>query len=229
GSPRRDQTDCHQHARRRGALTDDPQWAGVRRSRRSVVLWSKLRGPVPARGQLCRQDSARGKSSRPSGRATDKVRSRHQPDHGESAWPRSAAVAARHCRRGDRMRTRRQFITLLGSAAAWPLAARAQRAERMRRIGVLMNLAADDPEGQARLAAFLQGLQQAGWSVGGNIRIDYRWGAGDAELFRKYAAELVALAADVFLASGNPSVTALQQATRSLPIVFAPIADPVAS
>ena len=125
---------------------------------------------------------------------------------------------------------RRAFITLLGGAAvAWPLAARAQRAERMRRIGVLMNLAADDPEGQARLAAFLQGLQQAGWSVGGNIRIDYRWGAGDAELFRKYAAELVALAPDVFLASGNPSVTALQQATRSVPIVFAPIADPVAS
>ena len=125
---------------------------------------------------------------------------------------------------------RREFITLLGGAAvAWPLAARAQRAERMRRLGVLMNLAADDPEGQARLAAFLQGLQQAGWSVGGNIRIDYRWGAGDAELFRKYAAELVALAPDVFLASGNPSVTALQQATRSVPIVFAPIADPVAS
>ena len=128
------------------------------------------------------------------------------------------------------MMRRREFITLLGgAAAAWPLAARAQQAERVRRIGVLMNLSADDPEGQARLAAFLQGLQQAGWSVGGNIRIDYRWGAGDAELFRKYAAELVALAPDVFLASGNPSVTALQQATRSVPIVFAPIADPVAS
>src|SRR6516162_8304423 len=125
---------------------------------------------------------------------------------------------------------RRAFITLLGGAAvAWPLAARAQRAERMRRIGVLMNLAADDPEGQARLAAFLQGLLQAGWSVGGNIRIDYRWGAGDAELFRKYAAELVALAPDVFLASGNPSVAALQQTTRSVPIVFAQVIDPVAS
>ena len=124
---------------------------------------------------------------------------------------------------------RREFITLLGGAAAWPLAARAQQAERVRRIGVLMNLSADDPEGQARLAAFLQGLQQAGWSVGGNIRIDYRWGAGDAELFRKYAAELVALAPDVFLASGNPSVAALQQATRSVPIVFAPIGDAVAS
>ena len=125
---------------------------------------------------------------------------------------------------------RREFITLLGgAAAAWPLAARAQQAERVRRIGVLMNFSADDAEGQARLAAFRQGLQQAGWSVGGNIRIDYRWAADDAELFRKYAAELVALAPDVSLASGNPSVAALQQATRSVPIVFAPIGDAVAS
>ena len=124
---------------------------------------------------------------------------------------------------------RRTFITLFGGAAAWPLAARAQQPERIRRIGVLLNITADDPESQIRLAAFRQGLQQAGWSVGGNIRIDYRWAADDAELFRKYAAELVALAPDVFLASGNPSVTALQQATRSVPIVFAPIGDAVAS
>ena len=125
---------------------------------------------------------------------------------------------------------RRELIALLGGAGvALPLAVRAQQAERVRRIGVLMNFSADDAEGQARLAAFLQGLQQAGWSVGGNIRIDYRWGAGDAELFRKYAAELVALAPDVILASGNPSVAALQQATRSVPIVFAPIGDAVAS
>ena len=127
------------------------------------------------------------------------------------------------------MTSRRAFITLLGGAAAWPLPARAQQAERVRRIGVLMNFSADDAEGQARLAAFRQGLQQAGWSVGGNIRIDYRWAADDAELFRKYAAELVALAPDVILASGNPSVAALQQATRSVPIVFAPIGDAVAS
>ena len=83
---------------------------------------------------------------------------------------------------------RRAFLTLLGSAtAAWPLAARAQQGERMRRIGVLMNLAADDPEAQARLAAFHQGLQEAGWAVGRNLRIDYRWGAGDADRFRRYA------------------------------------------
>jgi hypothetical protein len=98
---------------------------------------------------------------------------------------------------------RREFITLLGGVAvAWPLAARAQQDGRMRRIGVLMNLAADDAEGQARLAAFLQGLQEAGWSVGRNVRIDLRWGLGDSELYRKYAAELVALAPDVVLAGG---------------------------
>ena len=97
---------------------------------------------------------------------------------------------------------RREFITLLGgAAAAWPLAARAQQAERMRRIGVLMALAADDPEGQARLAAFVQGLQQLGWTDGRNVQIDYRWGAGDAERIRRYAAELAALAPDVILAA----------------------------
>src|SRR5215469_13802799 len=109
---------------------------------------------------------------------------------------------------------RRQFITLLGGAAAWPLAARAQQRERMRRIGVLMNLASDDTEGQARLAAFHQGLQQLGWTVGRNVQIDYRWGAGNADRIRKLAAELVELAPDVILSAGSPSVAALQQATR---------------
>ena len=123
---------------------------------------------------------------------------------------------------------RREFITLLGgAAAAWPLAARAQQAERMRRIGVLMSLAADDPEGQARLAAFLQGLQQLGWTDGRNVRIDTRWGAGDADRIRKYAAELVALAPDVILATGSSAVGPLLQATRTVPIVFAQVTDPV--
>jgi putative ABC transport system substrate-binding protein len=123
---------------------------------------------------------------------------------------------------------RRDFITLLGgAAAAWPLAARAQQGERMRRIGVLMNLAADDAEGQARLAAFMQGLQEAGWAVGRNVRIDLRWGAGDAERIRRQAAELVGLAPDAILASGVPVVTPLLQATRSVPIVFAQVVDPV--
>ena len=123
---------------------------------------------------------------------------------------------------------RREFIfTLGGAAAAWPLAAHAQQGERMQRIGVLMNLAADDAEGQGRVAAFLQGLQQLGWTDGRNVRIDYRWAAGDAGRFHRYAEELLALAPDVILASATPSVQALQQATRTVPIVFAQVSDPV--
>ena len=126
----------------------------------------------------------------------------------------------------DQMK-RREFITVLGgAAAAWPLAARAQQPDRMRRIGVLMNLAADDVEGQQRLAAFLQGLQEAGWEVGRNVRIDIR-STGDIKLNSKYAMELLALALDVFLAAGAPTVRALQKATRTVPIVFTSSADPV--
>jgi putative ABC transport system substrate-binding protein len=122
---------------------------------------------------------------------------------------------------------RREFITLLGGAAAWPLAVSAQQREKMSRIGVLMNLAADDSEGQARVAAFLQGLQEAGWAVGRNVRIDLRWGAGDADRFRKQAAELVALAPDVVLASSLPVAQPLLQATHTVPIVFVQVVDPV--
>ena len=122
---------------------------------------------------------------------------------------------------------RREFITLLGgAAAAWPLAARAQQGERMRRIGVLMHLAPDDLEGQSRLAAFLQGLQQLGLTDGRNMRIDTRWGASDADR-RRYAAELVAFAPDVILASTSLAMVALQHATRTVPIVFVNVADPV--
>jgi putative ABC transport system substrate-binding protein len=122
---------------------------------------------------------------------------------------------------------RRELLAALGGAAvAWPLAARAQQPERMRRIGVLMTGAADDTEGQARLTGFLQGLQEFGWTAGRNARIDYRWAANDAER-RRYAAELVALTPDVILASTSASVAALQQASRSLPIVLASVTDPV--
>ena len=122
---------------------------------------------------------------------------------------------------------RRAFITLLGGAAAWPLAGRAQQGERIRRIGVLMNMAADDPEGQARIAAFRQGLSELGWSDGGNVRIDTRWGAGDADRYRRYAAELVALTPDVILAVTSTALAALQRETRSVPIVFVGAIDPV--
>jgi putative ABC transport system substrate-binding protein len=105
---------------------------------------------------------------------------------------------------------RRQFISALGGAALAPLAARAQERERIRRIGVLVGLAADDLQGQARLGAFLQGLQEWGWSVGRNLQIDYRWGASDRDRIRKYAAELVALAPDVILANGGSVIAVLQ-------------------
>ena len=123
---------------------------------------------------------------------------------------------------------RREFITLLGgAAAAWPLAGRAQQPEQMRRIGVLMGLAADDQEAQARLTAVVQGLEQLGWTAGHNVQIDYRWGGGDVDRYRRHAAELVALAPDVIVASGGGVVGPLRQATRSIPIVFTQVSDPV--
>src|SRR5215831_16028782 len=122
---------------------------------------------------------------------------------------------------------RREFITLLGGAAAWPLVASAQQPERMRRIGVLMGGAENDPENRARLAAFLDGLQRLGWTEGRNVRIDIRWPAASADRNRRHAAELVGLAPDVILASASASVAALQQASRSAPIVFANVIDPV--
>jgi putative ABC transport system substrate-binding protein len=123
---------------------------------------------------------------------------------------------------------RRDFIALAGgAAAAWPLTVHAQQPERMRRIGVLMNLATDDREGQARLAAFVDGLQQSGWQSGRNLHVEVRWGAGDAERFRQYATELVALAPEVILAGSGATMPALRQATRSVPIVFTLVPDPV--
>ena len=122
---------------------------------------------------------------------------------------------------------RREFITLLGGAAAWPLAARAQQTERVRRIGVLMSQAAQDTVAQVRYAAFLLGLQQSGCEVGRNVRIETRWIPGSPDHMRKAAAELVALAPDVILATGSASTGPLQQATRSIPIVFVHTPDPV--
>jgi putative ABC transport system substrate-binding protein len=123
---------------------------------------------------------------------------------------------------------RRDFITLLGCATAtWPVAARAQQGERMRHVGMLTNLAADDPMATARVVAFAQAMQALGWIVGRNLRIDYRWGQNDPDRLRKYAAELVALAPEVIVANATPSTTALQQATRSVPIVFVNQVDPV--
>jgi putative ABC transport system substrate-binding protein len=123
---------------------------------------------------------------------------------------------------------RREFIAGLGGAAAtWPMAARAQQPSQMRRIGMLSTLAADDPQGRAQIEAFLQGLAQLGWTDGRNVRIDYRWGSGNVDNTRKYAAELAALAPDVIVAPGGSTVAPLLQATRSVPIVFPFADDPV--
>ena len=122
---------------------------------------------------------------------------------------------------------RREFITLLGGAAAWPLAARAQQGERIRRIGLLLPASADDPEFQARIAAFLQRLALSGWTIGRNMQLEYRWAGTNPDDIRRHATELAALSPDVILTSGSAPVGALQQATRTVPIVFATAADPV--
>jgi putative ABC transport system substrate-binding protein len=125
---------------------------------------------------------------------------------------------------------RRDFIRIVGGAvAAWPLAARAQQAERMRRVGVLLSLAPDDPKAQAYMATFRKGLAQLGWIDDGNLQIDSRWASGDADRSRRYAAELAALAPDVILASGGSIIPPLLQAARTVPIVFTVVADPVGS
>jgi len=124
---------------------------------------------------------------------------------------------------------RREVITLLGGAAAWPLAARAQQTERVRRIGVLMNTTPDEPDSQARITALAQGLQEAGWAIGRNLRIDTRWSSGNRARLRKEAADLVALGPDVIVAGVGPTTLVLQQVSRTVPIVMAQAIDPVGS
>ena len=123
---------------------------------------------------------------------------------------------------------RRTFIAGLGSAAAWPLVARGQQAARLRRIGILMNTAADDPVEQARLATFIDGMRQLGWTEGQNLQFDVRWNAGDAELAATYAAELIKTMPDAVVAISTVNLTAIRQATSVVPVVFLRIADPVA-
>src|SRR5262245_20159676 len=125
---------------------------------------------------------------------------------------------------------RREFITLLGGAAAvWPLAARAQRPERMRRVGVLMGYAESDREGQANFAAFQGGLQKLGWTEGRNIRIDARWASANVDLVQRFAKELVALQPDLIVTQNTPITAAMLQQTRIIPIIFANVSDPVGS
>src|SRR5262245_49266787 len=151
--------------------------------------------------------------------------------NGKTARSWRGIVALTHLAREGRMTVtigRRELLAALGgAAAAWPLAARAQQSERVRRIGVFMNTAADDPAGQARLLAFAQTLAQSDWTDGRNVRMDIRWGAGDAERIRRYAAELVALAPDVILASGTTTLGPLRQVSRTVPTMFTGVADAV--
>src|SRR6266567_7980354 len=122
---------------------------------------------------------------------------------------------------------RREFITLFGGAAAWPLAARAQQPEQVRRIGVLLSVAESDPEGKAQLSGFTQGLAELGWIDGRNLRMEVRWGAGDVDRIRTFAKELVALQPDLIVAQGTPVTAALRRETRTIPIVFVVVTDPV--
>src|SRR5262249_33062447 len=149
--------------------------SAIRRGGRPLELRQQRNGILPSRRQLCWQDSQGRQARRSAGSAVHKGRADREPQDCEGPGPHRPAHAAWPRRRGDRMR-RRAFISLLGGAAAWP--ARAQQSEPMRRIGVLMSTAADDPEGQARIAAFQQGLQRFGWTIGRNVRIDSRWPAG---------------------------------------------------
>src|SRR5262249_30825757 len=173
--------------------------------------------------RLCRQDSAWSEAGRPSGRAADQVRSHHKPYDCEDARPRNSADAARARRRGDRVK-RREFITLLGGAATWPLAVRAQQGERMRRIGVLVGYAESASDAQAKVAAFREGLQRLGWAEGRNIRIDTRWPIpADLESMQRFAQELAALQPDLILSHITPTTAALLQQTRTIPIIFATV------
>src|SRR5262249_2483388 len=202
--------------------------AGLCRSRWADELWRQHCGCVASSRLLYRPPPPRCQARRLASCAIEQVRTGRQCPDRNDARPQRAPGAARHRRRGDRMSSRRKFITLLGgAAAAWPLAARAQRDERMRRIGVLVGTAADDAIGLARIAAFLQGLGQLDWMVGRNVRMDVRWAAADANHARGYAAELVALAPDVIVASSGSVVGPLRRLTSTIPIVFTETSDPV--
>jgi putative ABC transport system substrate-binding protein len=202
------------------------------KSNRKILVGMKRRGlalsMVPGTG-----------SRRPAGGQAGFLRrlNRHMGAANRRAWLDSKREQGRH-RAEARLREgqmsiflrRREFIAGLGGAAALPLTAHAQQqAERRRRISVLMTLAADDPEGQARIGAFHQGLQELGWVIGRNVQIDYRWGAGNTERYRAHAAELSAMGPDIALAGGAVAASAIQQANRAIPVVFASAVDPVGS
>src|SRR5262249_28914907 len=213
----------------RGALRDPHNIfsTSTGRSWRADELWREPGGRISSGGRVCRPHPQGREARGPAGGAVDQVRASHQCADGEITRPRPAADAHRHRRRGDRVR-RREFITLLGGAAVWPVSARAQQPERIRRVGWLAGgLAMNDPESRGRNDVFLQILQELGWTPGHNLQIDYRWGGANPDITLKQAAELIALAPDVVLATASHSVHALKQASSTVPIVFVQVPDPV--
>src|SRR5262249_6419045 len=166
------------------------------------------------------------KARRPAGAGAGEIRACDQSENRQGARPARPAATARRGRRGDRVK-RRDFITLLGGAAAWPKAVRAQQPERMRRIGAINALVESDPESIARRAVFEQALAGLGWTVGRNLQIDHRWPGSDHATIDKVAAELAALAPDVILATGNSVIGPMLHAAPTIPIVLTQAVDPV--
>src|SRR5262249_16957696 len=196
-------------------------------SGRSDFVWLRSNQPVSAGSKLCGPYIARRQARRPACAVPDETSARHQSQDRQNTRPRYPGIVPAARRRGDRMK-RRSFITLIGAAAAWPLAARAQ-GDRIQRIGILLPAVVDDAVFQARVEAFLQGLALLGWTTGRNVRIETRWAGSGAADVRRHAAELVALAPDVILAAGGSVVGSLTQASRTVPIVFATVGDPGAA
>src|SRR5262245_39873010 len=218
---------CHR-ARGAPSSADGLRVSLLRRGWWSYLVRHRHHRAEPAGGDLCRSHPGRCQARGPAGAGANQVPDHPQPEDRQGARLDGAERAVGRRRRGDRMR-RRAFLSLIAGAAAWPLAARAQPGGATRRIGVLLPASSDDAEFQARIGAFLQALGQFGWIIGRNLRIETRWATTDAAEIRRHAAELAALAPDVILAHGASTVGPMLRATRTVPIVFPILGDPVAA
>src|SRR5262249_24017027 len=217
----------HRRAGGKGAASHDRAGRCGTRRRHDGVRGGLCRN-LSSRGLLRGPDSQGRQSRRSSNRAGVEIPVHPQSQSGQGARPRFANRDLAACRRGDRVK-RRDFITLLGGAATWPLAAQAQSPDPMRRIGVLMALPVNDPVGQSEIAALHRGLRKLGWIIGRNVQIEYRWAGADVDRVQTFAKQLVALRPDVILGRSTPAVRALMAETRTIPIVFTVVAEPVAS